>query len=1488
MVFNSDIRNGFKQFGQSLTTLKSITTDVIGQTELYANVVSSLTPKQQALALATKGLTETQIIGVMQQNNIADAEIKQALSSTVLIKKKKDLTEAIAKQALATIGLEEEDIKQILINANIVAGDKSQIISKNQVSKSILQTELATRKCTEAQIEGVMAEMGLGTSTLALSNYFKGLTTSIGASVKMIWTFLTTNPVGWCVAAAGAIAGVVAGINLYNKAINEGIEKANEAHEKTAESISDIEEYKAKITELKNALADETVSEEDAYNARKQLLGIQDELISKYGFQKESIDLVNDSLKEEIALLDEAARKESEKFLRENKKDINNAKKKVESTESFSKRFSSSKFNDLNDLVDQLYKNGFISINYQHDGSTFYDSDFKGTTDEAIEYYTKLYDYIDKYRQDNIGALSDTKNGLKNIDNILADVSDKINKINNEDYKNAKELYDSATASMLQTDANYRNIYKATVDAREEFQSAVANNDEDAISKSLESMAKAKEDFQSAFDNGKIVDNGVAEWFNNYYDAFKAESGKYQFKVDISANTNGLKDSVQEALNYFGDKTPTEFDVLNLEVEGSEEAQIAFQSLDSIATQYKTTIKELIPILEEFGVVQIDEKDIDITGGIISAVQSNLTEIKDQIDDIFKNTDLFDKAIESLNNGEVIDFDTVMSMISIDSSLADKFVPVADGYTIVKGAVDKLIESKQKYTEETRASIQSDIESSKQGIKIAEQNIKDLEAKRDAIKSAALFDHGTYTANDIKAIEEYNTAIQAEREHIKTLNNAVSENTLILNEMNVSVMKGTSCCEKSQNAISGMEAKITLLKTALTEMRDAGSISADTYAELAEKGEDYVNCLEIQNGKLVLNTQKLKDLDTAALKTAITTNELAMAQINASMSGHEWSEALKEEYQQIELATAALRDKLNEYNNTTPDDKSGSGSSSNEKPQSVLDYEKWVAEQEHKIAMGQLKEDEAYYDEKLRRAEEAYSGLADYESDLWKVQEEVYKGREKLAQEIFDKEHDLFEKRVDDLEDYADKLSETSVTSDGTNLTTQEKWQEVAAVYKEIQSEIEREINRIVQTGVEGNEDLLEELEKQWDEYADKISDTFKSAVEAEKSLLENQKSALSDVYDKEIDKIKKQQEDSKNAADAEIDLIQEKIDNLKKVNDEKQQEYDIEKAKQDLENKRQRTRMTYGSDGRIIYKQDDEAIAEAQQNLDKLLLEKQVNALETQKSLLEDMRDKESESYDKLIEDIESQKEQDERQFDILIQRLEDYLNPNSDTSNSDVWSEIAKMDGASYKNGKWVDKDGTEIDITALLSKADEIIDSNDKVADSNNKAEDNVKANTANKKSGNEDKTTTDKDNVKKNAPKTDEVQKEESKTEKVNNQLETAADIIGGIAGSADDFVKTILKTLGATSVKDLWTYSSNGIPNGNQVLSSQHDTSKWTANRDNYVTNNTNQPVNVSFGDINVNNPVGDAKKLAKEVKSEIFKEAMMQIPNDAMRIIYKN
>ena len=78
------------------------------------------------------------------------------------------------------------------------------------------------------------------------------------------------------------------------------------------------------------------------------------------------------------------------------------------------------------------------------------------------------------------------------------------------------------------------------------------------------------------------------------------------------------------------------------------------------------------------------------------------------------------------------------------------------------------------------------------------------------------------------------------------------------------------------------------------------------------------------------------------------------------------------------------------------------------------------------------------------------------------------------------------------------------------------------------------------------------------------------------------------------------------------IDAIQEQIDALKSVNEEKQEEIDLEKAKQALENaKRNKTISVYDSERGWINETDRKAIDTAQKEYDDLVLNEKIEALE-------------------------------------------------------------------------------------------------------------------------------------------------------------------------------------------------------------------------------------------------------------------------------------
>ncbi len=625
--------------------------------------------------------------------------------------------------------------------------------------------------------------------------------------------------------------------------------------------------------------------------------------------------------------------------------------------------------------------------------------------------------------------------------------------------------------------------------------------------------------------------------------------------------------------------------------------------------------------------------------------------------------------------------------------------------------------------------------------------------------------------------------------------------------------------------------KVKLITTAMEEMNDTGSISSSTYGEIVEMGGNFADCLEIQNGKLKLNVQKLKELERQENLNTIAAKNLAISELNvaAAMAGQshnaEKVEEIRKQITALEKEKAVLWQINDEIANAKPNESgSGSGSSSSDDPWKEQ-FDKEYSKKQHLLAMEQLSEEE-YLDWLDDAYKKYFSDLTKYQDEYYKYEEEVYKGRKQLAE-------DYYNNLISDLETQIEVTTKTSESSDGTKLNTQEKFQYIKSIYQELINEVESRINDIVQAGVEGHEDALKELEKQLDEYKEKLSDVFKSAVEEEKDYIENLKDNYSDSYDERIGKIKEQQKAAEEAAQAEIDAVQEKIDALEKANEVEQEANDLIEARQNLEKASQRTRKVYGADGTVTYKNDPQKIKEAQESYNKALLNQQVRLLEDQKDALEKTKDKQSEAYDAIITNLESQKEEGERQFDILLKALDEYLNPDKSTSNVDVWSQLAKMQGVQYKNGVWTDKDGNKINLEELMKSA-EI------------KSDDKKKAETNNNNSKDKD------------------------------NKSNTAITFEGFLS-RMEKTLNLKAGSLTPENVNKIFANSPSMNYNPYEVMKDK----TGIANKE-YVSNvnNNNNDANVTIGDININNPVGNSSDLAKEL--------MMNLPNAFQNQMYTN
>lgn len=123
---------------------------------------------------------------------------------------------------------------------------------------------------------------------------------------------------------------MIAAISSYNNSVKEAVSSARESGNTWEETNTSIEDNISRIQELRTELESGTLTEQEAADAKSELLSIQESLTDSYGNQVEGIDLINGSLQQQVDLLDKVSQKQSENFLNENKKGIDKATKEME------------------------------------------------------------------------------------------------------------------------------------------------------------------------------------------------------------------------------------------------------------------------------------------------------------------------------------------------------------------------------------------------------------------------------------------------------------------------------------------------------------------------------------------------------------------------------------------------------------------------------------------------------------------------------------------------------------------------------------------------------------------------------------------------------------------------------------------------------------------------------------------------------------------------------------------------------------------------------------------------------------------------------------------------------------------------------------------------------------------------------------------------------------------------------------------------------
>lgn len=203
---------------------------------------------------------------------------------------------------------------------------------------SATMTQLYSDVLPEEAIEGMLDFATSVADVVDSLGLLQGAIVALGVAggsqvVSMLasnWTSLVsaiTSPLGIASLATG---GVVAAISAYRQSVEEMVESARQAGDEWKSNQDSLQGQIDKITEFRTALDSGTLSEQEAASAKSELLSIQEALTESYGSQVAGIDLINGSLTEQIALLDQVSQKQAEQFQNENKKGIEKAQKEIE------------------------------------------------------------------------------------------------------------------------------------------------------------------------------------------------------------------------------------------------------------------------------------------------------------------------------------------------------------------------------------------------------------------------------------------------------------------------------------------------------------------------------------------------------------------------------------------------------------------------------------------------------------------------------------------------------------------------------------------------------------------------------------------------------------------------------------------------------------------------------------------------------------------------------------------------------------------------------------------------------------------------------------------------------------------------------------------------------------------------------------------------------------------------------------------------------
>lgn len=572
-----------------------------------------------------------------------------------------------------------------------------------------------------------------------LSNYFKGLLATFTNPIFLLTTAVTVGVAAW---------------QSYNQSVEESIQHTKDSTAELQERNQSLDDNIQKVQELRDSLDSGTLTEQEAYNTKSQLLDIQSQLSDSYGEQADGIDLVNGKLDEQIEKMQQLKVENAKSWLNDSDNEKNYEKaNKAMTKDDYESFFGNTPTLSLlgNEPEKAEYTNSDVykdALKRYQNSKTQIEEIQKAAEKAGLKQYTST-----STGQFQLGFENETVTGAdEKLSSFLATVKELKRQF--EDEGKNTDYFDNIISSAEDAESSYKDIldkhqevyqeylknsmlaegygnnkpatvYQQYADAVDKYNEALQSGDTSKV----EEAKTALDGVKASVDNIVSTDSGkkYKELFDEIAEGIDTASEKtYEFKERLSGRgTDKLNNTVLSKLKELKNYTDIDLKSINLDtsdvVAGKDALRMAVNEamdLDIVSDDSAESVAKVVDLLTDMGMTATVSMD---------QVSNSFEEVNTTIQQAQANLETLKTIMSESVSGAGISADNVKAFKEMFGDDAERALEkTADGYHINREELAKL---QAQQSEMNKADYLSGLADQQEALRQIEEQIADAMVK---------------------------------------------------------------------------------------------------------------------------------------------------------------------------------------------------------------------------------------------------------------------------------------------------------------------------------------------------------------------------------------------------------------------------------------------------------------------------------------------------------------------------------------------------------------------------------------------------------------------------------------------------------------------------------------------------------------------------------------------------------------------------------------